>query len=173
MGVSRQEYWCGWSFSTPGDLPNPGIKTPSPGSPDNLEITKSFGSLRHSGSPPLYIFPFILNKFLLVPDPLNLYYSSCKDPLCVHDPLFILLCHGACGILIPQPGIELMPPAVGPWNSNHCTTREFPMILHFHCVFGKREREREVERHRGRQGKRGHMLVGVMIYIQILLESDG
>ena len=26
MGFSRQEYWNGLSFSTPGDLPNPGIK---------------------------------------------------------------------------------------------------------------------------------------------------
>ena len=121
--------------STLGDLPNPGIETPSPGSPDNLGISKSFGRLRHSGSLPLYIFPFILHKFLLVPDPLNLYYSSC-----VHDPVFILLCHGACGILISQPGIELMSPTVGPWNSNHYTTREFPMILHSHCVFGERER---------------------------------
>ena len=88
---------------------------------------------------------------------LNLFYSSCKDPLCVHDPLFILLCHGACGILVPQPGIELLPPTVRAWNSNHWTTGEFPMILHSHCVFGEREREREVERDRGREGKRGHV----------------
>ena len=26
MGFSRQEYWNGFSFPTPGDLPNPGIK---------------------------------------------------------------------------------------------------------------------------------------------------
>ena len=30
MGFSRQEYWVGLPFPTPGDLPNPGIK---PGSP--------------------------------------------------------------------------------------------------------------------------------------------
>ena len=30
MGFSRQEYWSGLSFSSPGDLSNPGIK---PGSP--------------------------------------------------------------------------------------------------------------------------------------------
>ena len=29
-GVSRQEYWSGLRFPSPGDLPNPGIK---PGSP--------------------------------------------------------------------------------------------------------------------------------------------
>ena len=30
MGFSRQKYWSGLSFPTPGDLPNPGIE---PGSP--------------------------------------------------------------------------------------------------------------------------------------------
>ena len=30
MGFSRQEYWSGLPFSSPGDLPNPGIE---PGSP--------------------------------------------------------------------------------------------------------------------------------------------
>ena len=30
MGFSRQEYWCGLSFPSPGDLPNPGIEPRSP-----------------------------------------------------------------------------------------------------------------------------------------------
>ena len=30
MGFSRQEYWSGLPFPTPGDLPNPGIKPRSP-----------------------------------------------------------------------------------------------------------------------------------------------
>ena len=30
MGLSRQEYWSGLPFSSPGNLPDPGIK---PGSP--------------------------------------------------------------------------------------------------------------------------------------------
>ena len=32
MGFSRQEYWSGLPFSTPGDLPNPGIELASPAS---------------------------------------------------------------------------------------------------------------------------------------------
>ena len=32
MEFSRQEYWSGWPFPTPGDLPNTGIK-PKPPSP--------------------------------------------------------------------------------------------------------------------------------------------
>ena len=30
MGFFKQEYWSGWPFAFPGDLPNPGIE---PGSP--------------------------------------------------------------------------------------------------------------------------------------------
>ena len=33
MGFSRQQYWSGLSFPSPGDLPNPGIKPKSPVSP--------------------------------------------------------------------------------------------------------------------------------------------
>ena len=29
MGFSRQEYWSGWPFPPPGDLPDPGIKPAS------------------------------------------------------------------------------------------------------------------------------------------------
>ena len=32
MEFSRQEYWSGLSFPSPGDLPNPGIKPGSPAS---------------------------------------------------------------------------------------------------------------------------------------------
>ena len=30
MGFPRQEYWSGLPFSSPGDLPNPGIEAGSP-----------------------------------------------------------------------------------------------------------------------------------------------
>ena len=30
MGFSRQEYWSGLPFPSPGDLPNPGAKPESP-----------------------------------------------------------------------------------------------------------------------------------------------
>ena len=30
MGFSRQEYWCGLPFPSPGDLPDPGIEPSSP-----------------------------------------------------------------------------------------------------------------------------------------------
>ena len=43
MGLSRQEYWSGLTFPSPGHLPDPGIE---PGSPtlqaDTLSYTKAF-----------------------------------------------------------------------------------------------------------------------------------
>ena len=36
------------------------------------------------------------------------------------------LCHAACGILIPQPGIKAKPSTVEAWGSNHWTAREVP-----------------------------------------------
>ena len=33
MEFSRQEYWNGLPFPTPGDLPNPGMEAVSPASP--------------------------------------------------------------------------------------------------------------------------------------------
>ena len=37
--------------------------------------------------------------------------------------------HEACGILVPQPGVEPMPPAVEAWSLSHWTTREVPGVL--------------------------------------------
>ena len=33
VGFSRQEYWSGWPFPSPGDLPNPGVEATSLMSP--------------------------------------------------------------------------------------------------------------------------------------------
>ena len=52
MGFSRQEYWSGLPFPSPGDLPDPGIE---PGTPalqaDSLPLS-------HQGSPCLSIITF-------------------------------------------------------------------------------------------------------------------
>ena len=49
MGFSKQEYWSGLPFSSPGDLPNAGIKPESPVSPalqaDALPLEPSRGSI--------------------------------------------------------------------------------------------------------------------------------
>ena len=37
----------------------------------------------------------------------------------------------ACGILVPRPGIEPVPPPLGVWSLNHWTTREVPKLCAF------------------------------------------
>ena len=39
------------------------------------------------------------------------------------------LCHVACGILVPQPGIKPPSPAVEAGSPNHWITREVPIII--------------------------------------------
>ena len=40
MGFSTQEYWSGLPFSSPGDLPDPGIKPVSPALADGFFTTE-------------------------------------------------------------------------------------------------------------------------------------
>ena len=42
---------------------------------------------------------------------------------------FFWPCRMACGILVPQPGIEPGPLAMRPQSPNHWTAREFPPIV--------------------------------------------
>ena len=42
---------------------------------------------------------------------------------------FFFFCCVACGILVPRPGIELVPPALEAWGLNHWTTREVPLLF--------------------------------------------
>ena len=50
MGFSRQEYWSGLPFLSPGDLPDPGIESTSPASASTALQPGSL-SLSHRGSP--------------------------------------------------------------------------------------------------------------------------
>ena len=51
MGFSRQEYWSGWPFPPPRDLPNPGIEPASLASPTLADrFFFFFKPLTHLGS---------------------------------------------------------------------------------------------------------------------------
>ena len=41
----------------------------------------------------------------------------------------------AYGTLVPQPGIELMPPALEAWSLNHWTAREVPKDFNLKTTF--------------------------------------
>ena len=52
----------------------------------------------------------------------NLY----KDISLLFTYLFVWPHYVLCGILVPPPGMEPMPPAVETRSPNHCAAREFP-----------------------------------------------
>ena len=47
MGFSRQEYWSGLPFPSPGDLPNPGIKPKSPALQTDALPSEPLGKLMY------------------------------------------------------------------------------------------------------------------------------
>ena len=66
MGFSRQEYWSGLLFPSPGDLPNPGIKLGSPALQADSLPSKLQGSSYPFINPGnccvLYLHTFIISK---------------------------------------------------------------------------------------------------------------
>ena len=49
MGFPRQEYWSGWPFPPPGDLPNPGTKPTSPALAGGFFTTEQLGKPKKAG----------------------------------------------------------------------------------------------------------------------------
>ena len=62
MGFSRQEYWSGLSFLSPGDLPDPGIEPGSPALQADSLLTELKGplTLRSAAAPFVLILDFSL-----------------------------------------------------------------------------------------------------------------
>ena len=50
MGSSRQEYWSGLPFPSPGDLPDPGIKPESPALEADALTSEPPGNLINAGA---------------------------------------------------------------------------------------------------------------------------
>ena len=91
MGFSRQEYWSGSPFPSPGDLQDPGI---------------------------VLLFNWAALILVVV--------HRISDLPCIVRNL-----HSSTWNLVPQPGIQAGPPALGAQSLNHWTTREVPSS----CVF--------------------------------------
>ena len=50
MGFSRQEYWSGLLFPSPGDLPDPGIEPGSPALEADALTSEPLGNLNFHGT---------------------------------------------------------------------------------------------------------------------------
>ena len=110
-------------------LITPGSLTPPPLLPTRVKINwfgknhtqqcayNSNAASRKAPGPPLCHSP-------LSPSPLMLLTGRSF----FFPPVF-WLCPTACGILVPWPGIERAPPALGTWSLIHCATREFPSFF--------------------------------------------
>ena len=74
---------------------------------------------------------FPANLLLLLPSP-----SCIREKHCFFFFLIFIFspCRVACGILVPQPGIEPVPPAVKAWSLNHWTTREVLLFNYLHLT---------------------------------------
>ena len=59
MGFSRQEYWSGLPFPSPGDLPNPGTEPRSPALEADALISEPPGKHPPKKSIGLYKFKYI------------------------------------------------------------------------------------------------------------------
>ena len=60
MEFSRQEYWSGLPFPSPGDLPDPGIK------PRSSTLRQMLYHLSHQGSRKRYKWPYLQNRNLII-----------------------------------------------------------------------------------------------------------
>ena len=56
MGFSRQEYWSGLPFPSPGDLPKPGIKPRSPALQADALTSEPPGKPGYNSIPMAYLF---------------------------------------------------------------------------------------------------------------------
>ena len=66
MGFSRQEYWSGLQFLSPGDLPDPGIK------PESAALQVDSLPLNHWGSPGQMVqFSSVAQSCLILHNPMD------------------------------------------------------------------------------------------------------
>ena len=62
MVFSRQEYWSGLTFLSPGDLPNPGIEPGSPTLQADSLPAETPGEIKEAETIPQEKFPFKIFK---------------------------------------------------------------------------------------------------------------
>ena len=125
MEFSRQEYWSGLLFSSPRGLPNPGIEPGSPalqadslpseppGKPIIIE-SKLTMVLSALWAPDCCCFFFLIFIYLFCSIGSQLRHTGSFIP-CAGFSLVAacgLSCPAACEILVPQPGMEPMSPAL-------------------------------------------------------------
>ena len=80
MEFSRQEYWSGLPFSSPGDLPDPGIEPRSPTLKTDSLLSEPSGKL-------LVLNKHIWNKWMKQPTDVQTTYNSACTQIQAYTPL--------------------------------------------------------------------------------------
>jgi len=128
---SRPEYWSRKPFPAPGDLRNLRIEPRSPTLQADSSPAEPPGKTKNTGVGKPSLFQGL-------PDPgIKLGYPALQeDSLPAELPgklshryshYYYYYCRG---ILVPQPGIELVPPELEAWSFTHCTAREVSIFLY-------------------------------------------
>ena len=124
MGFSRQEYWNGFPFPSAGDLPWLRDRTPVSCIAGGFFTT--WGTRK---APQLVLAPG--NRFMACRDLHRFSWTFIKGklrPMYGDRFLVNLKMSFPCRMwdLVPWPGMEPRPPALGAWSLSHWTTKEVP-----------------------------------------------
>ena len=135
---SRQEYWGGLPFPSPGDLPNQWFEPTSPA------LAGGFFTSEPPGKP---MISFTMAQEYQVGwhtldctfDLLSLMATrSIKSDIFGKKNFFFLkylTVFWGCRILVPWPGSETLPSAVKTQSPNHLAAREFPKLAFLAFLF--------------------------------------
>ena len=129
MGRSRQEYWSELPFSSPGDLPNPGIE---PGSPSGRFFTvwATREAFKWENSRTWLTILFLFVKLLIYLTVSGLSAASrIRYGITDEDPIFVMVWQiSNCSMwdLVPWSGIKPRCPALAVWSLSHWITGKVP-----------------------------------------------
>ena len=122
MGSSRQEYWSGLPFPSPGDLPDPGIEPRSPAlQADALTSDPPWGIIHLP-----YISPIYKGYSLMI---FSLFIELCHH---CHNLILENFCHPKITpCLFPHWILHTQPPALGSLT-NHLSASPISLSWTFH-----------------------------------------
>ena len=106
MEFSRSEYWSGWPFPSPGDLPNPGIKPRSPALQVDSLPAEPQGKPKNTG-----VGSLSLLQRIFLPQVLNRRFLHCRRFLYQLSyeggPVLEWVAVSSCRGIFPTQGLNL------------------------------------------------------------------
>ena len=126
MGFSRQEYWSGLPFPSPGDLPGPGIEPTSP------TLTGRFFTTEPPGKPHIFAAAALLQSCPTLCDPIAGSPPGCSVP-------GILQARIPEWVAISFPNIFRMVQLLSWWMPLHLDTEALSFSLVYQPLFPEKD----------------------------------